>query len=108
QEGVFGGWGQGRAGDDRAAARDRRIGDCNGLGGGDDIPVKDLVDRQRVRLVAVVGECEPAVNVSHAERVGSDTPTRVGIAGRVGAGRYRRGTCGVTMKAYFHRNRIVW
>src|SRR5262249_21040575 len=48
--------------------------------GGDDIPVKDLADRQRVHRIAVVGECEPAVNVSHAERVGSDTATRLGIA----------------------------
>jgi hypothetical protein len=76
------------------------FGDHNGLGGGDDIPVKDLLDRQRVHRVAVVGECEPAVNISHAERVGSDAPTRVGIAGRVVAGRYRRVMRAATRKTY--------
>jgi hypothetical protein len=48
----------------------------------------------------VVGECEPAVNISHAERVGSDAPTRVGIAGRVVAGRYRRVMRAATRKTY--------
>ena len=97
---VFAGCGRGLVRDDRAAAGDWGIGDHNGLGGGDDIPVKDLLDRQRVHRVAVVGECEPAINVSHAERVGSDAPTRVGIAGRVVAGRYRRVMRAATGKTY--------
>jgi hypothetical protein len=98
--GVFTGCGRGLLRDDRASAGDWGIGDHNGLGGGDDIPVKDLLDRQRVHRVAVVGECEPAVNISHAERVGSDAPTRVGIAGRVVAGRYRRVMRAATRKTY--------
>ena len=100
RRGVFAGCGRGLVRDDRAAAGDWGIGDHNGLGGGDDIPVKDLLDRQRVHRVAVVGECEPAINVSHAERVGSDVPTRVGIAGRVVVGRYRRVMRAATGKTY--------
>ena len=100
RRGVFAGCGRGLVRDDRAAAGDWGIGDHNGLGGGDDIPVKDLLDRQRVHRVAVVGECEPAINVSHAERVGSDAPTRVGIAGRVVASRYRRVMRAATGKTY--------
>src|SRR5262249_10906064 len=99
-QGVFAGCGRGLVRDDRAAAEDWGIGDHNGLGRGDDIPVKDLLDRQRVHRVTVVGDCEPAVNVSHAERVGSDAPTRVGIAGRVVAGRYRRVVRAATGKTY--------
>ena len=97
---VFAGCGRGLIRDDRAAAGDWGIGDHNGLGGGDDIPVKDLLDRRRVHRVAVVGDCEPAVNVSHAECVGRDAPTRVGIAGRVVAGRYRRVVRAATGKTY--------
>jgi hypothetical protein len=57
-------------------------------------------DRQRVHRAAVVGECEPAINVSHTESVGRDAPTRVGIAGRVVAGHYRRVMRAATGKTY--------
>jgi len=100
RRGVFAGCGRGLVRDDRAAAGDWGIGDHNGLGSGDDIPVKDLLDRQRVHRVAVVSQCEPVINVSHAERVGSDAPTRVGIAGRVVASRYRRVMRAATGKTY--------